>query len=48
MPDIDPLSAEEILTLRRILKNRTRFLMAMWGTIGTGIGAAILAYLLDI
>jgi len=43
MPDVEPLTAEEILTVRHFIANRRKVIMGVLTAIGLGIGAAILA-----
>jgi len=43
MPDVDPLTAEEILTIRHFIANRRKVVVGILTAIGLGIGAAILA-----
>jgi len=47
MPEIEPLTAEEIVFIRRVYKIRQRVILAFWGVIGAGAAAALIAALGD-
>jgi len=44
--EIEPLSAEEILFVRKIYRRRQWFSKALYGALGTAIGGAIIAWLM--
>jgi len=43
MPEIDPLTAEEIVFVRRLYKIRQRMMLVFWGMVAAGIGSAVMA-----
>jgi len=45
MPDIDPLTAEEIVFIRRMYQIRQKVSLAFWGFIGVAAAGAIIAAL---
>jgi len=43
MTEIEPLTGEEIIFIRRLYKIRQRVTLAFWGVIGAAIAGAIIA-----
>jgi len=48
MPDVEPLTAEEILVVRHLIAYRKRIILGILTAIGLGIGGVILSTLAGI
>jgi hypothetical protein len=48
MPDVEPLTAEEIITIRKALRHRAKFITTFWGALATLVAGAVFAIFFDL